>query len=87
MALRWLPASVRAVALLGWLATHPGSRPRSEIAPSLWADVPDCSARNSVCSALSPRLPQRLGRITEQRQLVVVGGHVSPFLGHVSPPL
>jgi DNA-binding SARP family transcriptional activator/tetratricopeptide (TPR) repeat protein len=47
-----LPASVRAVALLGWLAIHPGPRPRSEIASSLWPDVPDSSARNSVRSAL-----------------------------------
>jgi DNA-binding SARP family transcriptional activator/tetratricopeptide (TPR) repeat protein len=47
-----LPASLRAVALLGWLAIHPGTRPRSEIASSLWPDVPDASARNSVRSAL-----------------------------------
>jgi predicted ATPase/DNA-binding SARP family transcriptional activator len=47
-----LPASSRAVALLGWLATHSGPRPRSEIASSLWPDVPDSSARNSVRSAL-----------------------------------
>jgi predicted ATPase/DNA-binding SARP family transcriptional activator len=47
-----LPASLRAVALLGWLATHYGPRPRSEIASSLWPDVPDSSARNSVRSAL-----------------------------------
>jgi DNA-binding SARP family transcriptional activator/tetratricopeptide (TPR) repeat protein len=47
-----LPASLRAVALLGWLAIHPGPRPRSEIASSLWPDVPDASARNSVRSAL-----------------------------------
>jgi predicted ATPase/DNA-binding SARP family transcriptional activator len=47
-----LPASLRAVALLGWLATHSGPRPRSEIASSLWPDVPDSSARNSVRSAL-----------------------------------
>jgi DNA-binding SARP family transcriptional activator/tetratricopeptide (TPR) repeat protein len=47
-----LPASLRAVALVGWLATHPGARPRSEIASSLWPDVPDASARNSVRSAL-----------------------------------
>jgi predicted ATPase/DNA-binding SARP family transcriptional activator len=47
-----MPASLRAVALLGWLATHPGTRHRSEIASSLWPDVPDSSARNSVRSAL-----------------------------------
>jgi DNA-binding SARP family transcriptional activator/tetratricopeptide (TPR) repeat protein len=47
-----LPTSLRAVAMLGWLAIHPGPRPRSEIASSLWPDVPDSSARNSVRSAL-----------------------------------
>ncbi len=47
-----LPTSLRAVALLGWLAIHPGARPRSEIASSLWPDVPDSSARNSVRNAL-----------------------------------
>jgi DNA-binding SARP family transcriptional activator/tetratricopeptide (TPR) repeat protein len=47
-----LPTSARAVALLGWLAIHGGPRARSEIASSLWPDVPDSSARNSVRSAL-----------------------------------
>src|SRR5882757_418363 len=47
-----LPESLRAVALLGWLAVHAGSRTRSEIASSLWPDVPDASARNSVRTAL-----------------------------------
>ncbi|MDT5133194.1 MAG: hypothetical protein QOE41_2505, partial [Mycobacterium sp.] len=34
-----LPTSLRAVALLGWLAIHAGPRPRSEVASSLWPDV------------------------------------------------
>jgi DNA-binding SARP family transcriptional activator len=46
------PESLRGVALLGWLAVHRGSRTRSEIASSLWPDVPDASARNSVRTAL-----------------------------------
>jgi DNA-binding SARP family transcriptional activator len=46
------PDSLRAVALLGWLAIHPGSRSRSEIASTLWPDVPDSAARNSVRTAL-----------------------------------
>src|SRR5580704_17017976 len=47
-----LPDSSRAVALLGWLAIHSGSRSRSEIASALWPDVPDSAARNSVRTAL-----------------------------------
>jgi len=47
-----LPSSLRAVALLGWLATHPGLRTRSEVASALWPDVPDTSARSSVRTAL-----------------------------------
>jgi len=47
-----LPASLRAVALIGWLATHPGPRRRSEIASSLWPDVPDINARKNVRNAL-----------------------------------
>jgi DNA-binding SARP family transcriptional activator/tetratricopeptide (TPR) repeat protein len=47
-----LPDSTRAVALLGWLAIHAGSRSRSEIASALWPDVPDSAARSSVRTAL-----------------------------------
>lgn len=47
-----LPDSMRAVALLGWLATHAGSRSRSEIASALWPDVSDSAARSSVRTAL-----------------------------------
>ena len=47
-----LPKSLGAVALLGWLAIHPGTRLRAEIASSLWPDVADASARGSVRSAL-----------------------------------
>jgi DNA-binding SARP family transcriptional activator len=47
-----LPASLRAVALLGWLVTHAGRRTRSEIASALWPDVPDSSARRNVRTAL-----------------------------------
>jgi DNA-binding SARP family transcriptional activator/tetratricopeptide (TPR) repeat protein len=47
-----LPDSLRAVALLGWLATHAGSRSRSEIASALWPDVTDSAARSSVRTAL-----------------------------------
>jgi hypothetical protein len=53
-----LPESLRAVALLGWLAVHGGSRTRSEIASSLWPDVPD-AARRRVDVADSPlRFPE-----------------------------
>jgi DNA-binding SARP family transcriptional activator len=47
-----LPESMRAVALLGWLAIHAGSRSRSEIASAMWPDVPDAAARSSVRTAL-----------------------------------
>ena len=47
-----LPVSLRAIALLAWLAIHPGPRSRSEIASALWPDVPDESARRSVRTAL-----------------------------------
>ena len=47
-----LPASWRAVALLGWLAIHPGPQARSEIAASLWPDGLDISARKSARTAL-----------------------------------
>jgi DNA-binding SARP family transcriptional activator/tetratricopeptide (TPR) repeat protein len=47
-----LPESLRAVALLGWLAIHAGSRTRAEIASALWPDVPDVSARKNVRNAL-----------------------------------
>jgi DNA-binding SARP family transcriptional activator len=47
-----LPESLRAVALLGWLAIHPGPRSRSEIASAMWPDVPDAAARSSVRTAL-----------------------------------
>jgi len=47
-----LPESLRAVALLGWLAIHAGSRSRAEIASALWPDVTDAAARNSMRTAL-----------------------------------
>jgi DNA-binding SARP family transcriptional activator len=47
-----LPDSLRAVALLGWLAIHAGSRSRAEIASALWPDVTDSAARNSMRTAL-----------------------------------
>jgi DNA-binding SARP family transcriptional activator len=46
------PGSRRAVALLGWLALHPGLRSRAEVAAALWPDVVDASARQSMRSAL-----------------------------------
>jgi DNA-binding SARP family transcriptional activator len=47
-----LPESLRAVALLGWLAIHAGPRSRSEVASALWPDVSDSAARNSMRTAL-----------------------------------
>lgn len=48
-----LPESLRAVALLRWLAVHAGSRTRSEIASSRWPDVP-YAVRRRVDVADSP---------------------------------
>jgi DNA-binding SARP family transcriptional activator len=60
-----LPDSLRAVALLGWLAIHPGLRSRSEIASALWPDVPDSAARSSARTALWA-LRRAFGRHAEQ---------------------
>src|SRR4051794_9895405 len=46
------PASRRALALLGWLALHPGLHSRADVAARLWPDVVDASARQSMRSAL-----------------------------------
>ena len=48
-----LPASRRARALLAWLALHPGSHPRAEVAAMFWPDVLDSSARTSLRGALA----------------------------------
>ena len=47
-----MPASDRARALIGWLALHPGTHPRSYLAARLWPDVPDASARASLRTAI-----------------------------------
>src|SRR5258707_8418893 len=47
-----LPASRRALSLLGWLAVHPGRHPRSRLAGLFWPDVLDASARASLRSAI-----------------------------------
>jgi DNA-binding SARP family transcriptional activator/tetratricopeptide (TPR) repeat protein len=47
-----LPTSRRACALLAWLAVRPGPHSRSRLAPLLWPDVLDASARASLRSAL-----------------------------------
>src|SRR5262249_20667909 len=54
------PEGRPARALLGWLALHPGTHPRSQVAAALWPDVLDTSARASLRTALST-LRQSLG--------------------------
>src|ERR1700746_547893 len=44
--------SRRAWALLGWMALNPGPYPRSVVAATLWPDVLDSSALQSLRSAL-----------------------------------
>jgi DNA-binding SARP family transcriptional activator len=46
------PTGRRARELLGWLALHPGTHPRSELASRFWPDVLDSSARASLRTAL-----------------------------------
>ena len=47
-----LPGSWRARSLLAWLAAHPGTHQRSEVAPLFWAEILDESARASLRNAL-----------------------------------
>src|SRR3954469_4263849 len=47
-----MPERRRAVSLLGWLAVHPGTHPRSEVAGRFWPDVLDSSARKSLRTEL-----------------------------------
>jgi DNA-binding SARP family transcriptional activator/tetratricopeptide (TPR) repeat protein len=47
-----MPERRRAVSLLGWLALHPGTHPRSEVAGRFWPDVLDSSARKSLRTEL-----------------------------------
>jgi predicted ATPase/DNA-binding SARP family transcriptional activator len=47
-----MPERRRACSLLGWLALHPGTHPRSEIAGRFWPEVLDSSARKSLRTEL-----------------------------------
>ena len=47
------PSSAKARAVLAWLALHPGSHSRSEVAGTFWPDVLEESARASLRTALS----------------------------------
>jgi DNA-binding SARP family transcriptional activator/tetratricopeptide (TPR) repeat protein len=47
-----MPSSERARALVGWLALHRGTHPRTKVAGRLWPDVPDVSARASLRTAV-----------------------------------
>ena len=46
------PASRPARELLAWLALHPGTHPRLELAMRFWPDVPETSARASLRTTL-----------------------------------
>jgi DNA-binding SARP family transcriptional activator len=46
-----MPPGDRVRALIGWLALHPGSHPRSYLAAQLWPDVPEATSRARACSA------------------------------------
>src|SRR3954447_15702127 len=47
-----LPERRRACSLLGWLALHPGTHPRSEVAGRFWPDLLDSSGRKSLRTEL-----------------------------------
>lgn len=47
-----IPGSWRARSLLGWLALHPGSHRRAEVAARFWPDILDTSARASLRTSL-----------------------------------
>lgn len=47
-----LGGSWRASSLLAWLALHPGSHLRSELAPRFWPEILDASARASLRNSL-----------------------------------
>jgi len=47
-----LTGSWGARSLLAWLALHPGSNPRRDVAPRFWPEVLDSSARASLRNAL-----------------------------------
>jgi DNA-binding SARP family transcriptional activator/tetratricopeptide (TPR) repeat protein len=47
-----MPSSERARALIGWLALHPGTHPRSAVAGRLWPDSPEASARANLRTAV-----------------------------------
>lgn len=60
------PVTGRPAVLLGFLALRPGPRPRSRVAPALWPDVLDTSARASLRSAMWA-LRRSLGPVAENR--------------------
>jgi DNA-binding SARP family transcriptional activator/tetratricopeptide (TPR) repeat protein len=47
-----VPGGDRVRALVGWLALHPGTHPRTALAARLWPDVPEASARASLRTAV-----------------------------------
>src|SRR3954447_17163895 len=47
-----MPTSERARALVGWLALHPGPRPRAELAAVLWPSTPAERARANLRTAI-----------------------------------
>jgi DNA-binding SARP family transcriptional activator len=47
-----MPTSDRSLALIGWLALHPGLHPRAGVAARLWPDTADVSARANLRTAV-----------------------------------
>jgi DNA-binding SARP family transcriptional activator len=72
-----LTGSWRARSLLAWLALHPGSHPRGDVAARFWPDVLDSSARASLRNglwALRRALgPESAGALIATRERVGLG--------------
>ena len=65
-----VPASRPARELLAWLALHPGSHPRLELAMRFWPDVLETSARASLRTTLHElRRGGSGGTTPDERQL------------------
>src|SRR4051812_18880237 len=72
------PERRRACSVLGWLALHPGTHPRSEVAGRFWPDVLDASARKSLRTELvAVRHSLGAGVLIATRDTVGVAGDVA----------
>src|ERR1700754_2632779 len=72
-----VPAGRPARELLAWLALHPGSHSRLEVAMRFWPDVPEASARASLRTSLHElrrALGDAAGHLSVDRERVGLAG-------------